>query len=75
MPRMIVPPYQNKQLGLQVDAVKKRRAQMANTSILRERMKAGSVPPISATVASISATPKKAFQLTPLQRRNGSVQN
>lgn len=40
MPRMIAPPYSNQKLVTQVDAVRKRRARVANQSIQRERLNA-----------------------------------
>lgn len=85
MPRMVAPPYANQKLLTQVDIVRKRRAQRANQSIQREKLR--SVAPIATTTSSLANTgasmigtsPRKMsefnqFSHTPVQKRQGSMQ-
>ena len=66
MPRMLAPPYQNAQHSITVDAVKKRRAQRSNNSMLHEKMQLN-MPPLTLTHTGAQLIKGK-FQ-TPNRRR------
>ena len=60
MPRMLAPPYTNQTYISKMDAVKKRRSQRANQSIIRDKF-SSSLPPaknLATTGASIAASPR-----------------
>lgn len=75
MPRMIAPPYSNHHLLTHTDAVRKRRAHVANNAVLKSRLNQSiPVETLASTGISIATSPRdKNFgakhQLTPIERR------